>query len=164
MAQDSFANFVNVTASGEIHHSVSAEVHRSVQFFELFLNIRAHSRVADIGIDLAQRSHADAHGLEFRMVDIGGNNHAPAGHFVTNQFRRERFPARNVSHLLGNDPLPGVVHLGEVSVSIVGPAIFDPLRSRLGNTVCIDGSAIRASHGRLVLLSVYPKIIRRSLR
>src|SRR5439155_15763456 len=79
--------------------------------------------------------------------------HAPAGYFVTNQFRGKLFPASNVGHLLGHNAFAGVVHLGEIAVGLFGPAACDPLRPRQGNTVSVAGSAIRGSHGKLVLFA-----------
>jgi len=82
MPQDGFANFMNVAAGGKIHYGVGAVMHGSVQLFQFLFNLGSHSRVANVGVDLAQRRHADGHGLQFGMIDIGGNNHAAAGHFV----------------------------------------------------------------------------------
>ncbi len=35
---------------------------------------------------LQSDADADAHRLQLRMVDVGGNNHPPAGDLVTHQF------------------------------------------------------------------------------
>jgi hypothetical protein len=72
----------DVAAGGKIHHGVGAELHRVLQLVELFVDIRRGGGVADVGVDLALRRHADAHRLQVRVVDVGGDDHAPARHFV----------------------------------------------------------------------------------
>ena len=71
----------------------------------------SHGGVADIGVDLALGGHADAHRLQVGVVDVGGNDHAAAGHFGADQFRRDAFALRDVLHFLGDDALAGIVHL-----------------------------------------------------
>src|SRR5690348_11187387 len=53
MAQHSFSNFGNIAPCAQVHHCVGAEMHSRVQLLKLFVDIRRHSRVADIRIDLA---------------------------------------------------------------------------------------------------------------
>ena len=118
LPQNRLANFVNVAARRQIHHRVGAVVHGRVQLFQLFFNFGGDRRVADVGVDLAQRGHADRHRLQFRMVDIGGNNHPPARYFVAHQFRRDLFAMRNVAHFFGDHTLTRVVHLREIAVGV----------------------------------------------
>ena len=118
VAQDRLANFMDVAAGRQVHHGVGAEVHRGVQLLEFFVNVRGHGRVADVGIDLAQRGHADAHGFEFGMIDVGGNDHPPAGDFIANQFRRKLFAVGDIGHLICDFSLARVAHLGEIAVGI----------------------------------------------
>ena len=106
---------VNVAAGGKIHHRVGAVVHGGVQLLQFFLDFRSDRRVADVGVDLAQRRHADRHRLELGMVDVGGNDHAAAGHFVAHQFGRQLFAVGDVTHFFRDHALAGVVHLGEVA-------------------------------------------------
>ena len=42
------------------------------------------------------RGHADAHRLEFRVVDVGGNDHPAAGDFIANQFGSKLLALRDV--------------------------------------------------------------------
>ena len=60
------------------------------------------------------------------MIDIGGNNHAPARHFRPDQFGRQILPARNVIHLAGDDALPRIVHLRAYRIV---SSLLDPLRA-----------------------------------
>ena len=64
-----------------------------------------------------------AHRLEFRMIDIGGDDHATAGDFVTDQFGRELFALGDVHHLFRDFAGPREVHLREVAVAIFGSAV-----------------------------------------
>ena len=144
MAQNRFANLVNVAAGGEIHHRVGAVVHRGVQLLQFFVDVRGHRRVADVGIDLAQRGHADAHRLQFGMIDVGGNDHAPAGDFIAHQFGRKLLAVGDVGHLLGDHALARIVHLGEIAVGILGLAACDPLCPGFGNTVSV--AAVGGGH------------------
>ena len=164
MAQNRFANFVNVSAGRKVHDRVGAEVHGSVQLLEFLVDVRGHRRVANVGIDLAQRSHADTHRLKFGMIDVRGNDHASAGDFVANQFGRKLFPVGNVFHLLGDHPVPGVVHLGEVAVGVLSPAVCDPLRPRPRDAASIAGSAVCGGHHLSILVKYLSKIIRRVAR
>src|SRR5271155_179099 len=102
---------MNVASCGEIHHGVGAVVHGGVQLFQFLLDFGSHCRVADVGVDLAQGGHADRHRLQFGMVDVGGNNHAAASHFIAYQFGRNLFAVGDVAHFLRDDSLAGVMHL-----------------------------------------------------
>jgi hypothetical protein len=44
-------------------------------------------------------------------MDIGGNNHAPARHFVADKIRSDALTFGDVLHLLRDLALPGVIHL-----------------------------------------------------
>ena len=136
MAQNRFANFVDIAAGREVHHRVGAVVYGRVQLLEFFVDLRGHCRIADVGIDLAQRRHADAHRLEFGMVDVGGNNHASAGDFVANQFGRKLFPVGDVSHFLGDHAIAGITHLGEIAVGILGSCDLRSIPPEVGGRCC----------------------------
>ena len=82
MADDGFANGGDVAAGGEIHHGVGSVVNGGVQLLEFFVDVGGDGGVADVGVDLAERLDADGHGLEFGMVDVGGDDHAAAGDFI----------------------------------------------------------------------------------
>ncbi len=146
VTQDGFADVMDVTAGGEVHHSVGAVVHGGVQFLQFFLRVRGDGRIADIGVDLAQRGHADGHGLKFRMVDVGGNDHAAAGDFIAYEFWCDLFTVGYVAHFFCDDALAGVVHLGEVAVGVLLFACGQPLSARLGDGVSIAGIAIIGGH------------------
>ncbi len=149
MAQYRLANFVNVAAGGEVHHRIGAVMHGGVQLLQFLFNFRGHGRVADVGIDLAQRRHANRHRLQFRMIDVGGNNHAAARHFLAHQFSRDLFAVRHIAHFFGDHALAGVMHLRKVAIGVLLLAAGEPLRARLRDTVtvvAITGVAIRRGH------------------
>ena len=91
MAEDGFANLVDVAAGGEVHDGVGAVVDGGVQLLEFFVDVRGDGRVADVGVDLAERGHADGHRLELGMVDVGGDDHPSTRDFVADQLGRELF-------------------------------------------------------------------------
>jgi hypothetical protein len=62
-----------------------------------------------------------------RMVDVCGNDHAPARNLVTNQFGGKLLAVRDIPHFLGDYTIAGVTHLREIAVSIFGFAVCDPL-------------------------------------
>ena len=105
----------NVAAGGKIHHRVGAVVHGAMQLFEFFVDVRGGRGVADVGVDLAVEGDADAHRLEVAVMDVGGDDGAAARDFAADQFRLELFAPRDVLHLFGDDALPRVVHLRDVS-------------------------------------------------
>ena len=136
---------MNIAAGREVHHRVSAIVDGGVQLLQFFVNVRSDRRVTDVGVDLAERGHADAHGVQFRMIDVGRNNHAAAGDFFTNQFRRDFFAVSDVSYFLSQDALAGIMHLREVAVLIFCVAAGDPLRTRPGNAVPVIVPVVAAA-------------------
>ena len=64
-----------------------------------------------LALILQHGRHADAHRLEVGVMDVGGDDHAPARHFVADQVRRQALARRDVFHLFGDPPLPPIVHL-----------------------------------------------------
>ncbi len=146
MAEDGFANFVDVAAGGEVHHGVGAVVDGGVELFEFLVDFGGDGGVADVGVDLAERGDADRHRLEFRMVDIGGDDHASTGDFVADQLGRQLFFVGDEGHLFRDHALAGVVHLGEIAVGVFFLAAGQPLCARLGDAVTVAAIAI-GSHG-----------------
>ena len=94
VAEDGFADLVDVAAGGEIHDGVCAVVDGGVQLLEFGLDVGGDGGVADIGVDLALRLDADGHGLEFRVVDVGRDDHASGGDFVADELGGRRARAR----------------------------------------------------------------------
>ena len=153
VAEDGFANFVNAAAGGEIHHGVGAIVNGGVQLFQFLFHIGGDGRVADIGVDFAERGDADGHRLEFGMVDVGGDDHASAGDFIAHKLGGDFLADGNVFHFLGGDALAGIVHLREVAVFIGRFAFGQPFSAWLGRSVeavaiivTVRGIAVRRRH------------------
>src|ERR1700679_1841917 len=137
VAQDGFANLVDVAAGREVHDRVGAVVDGGVQLFEFFIYFRRDGRVADVGVDFAQAGHADGHGLELGMVDVSGDDHAPAGDFVADKFRRELFFVGDGAHFFGDHAVSGVMHLRKVSGGVFFLAAAPRLRAGLRDAVPI---------------------------
>src|SRR5258708_9425643 len=97
MSENGLTNFVNVATGGKVHYRVGAIVHSCVKLFEFFVDFRGDGGVADVGIDLAQRGHADGHRFKLRMVNVRGNDHASASHFVAHKLGRQPLAVGNVA-------------------------------------------------------------------
>ena len=130
MADDGFANLVNVAAGREVHYRVGAIVDGGVQLFELFFNVRRDGRIPYVGVDLAERLDADRHRLQFRMVDVRRDDHAAASDFIAHQFRRDLLAVGDILHFFGDHALARVMHLGEVAVFVLGLPLRQPFCPR----------------------------------
>ncbi len=99
VTQDPLTGFVNIAAGGKVHYRVRAPAGRPHQFFHLFFDGGGDRRVTDVGIHFDQEVAADNHRLGFRVVDVGGNNRAARGDFITHEFRGNVFrQARAKAH------------------------------------------------------------------
>ena len=120
VAQDGLADLRNVAAGGEVHDRVGAVMHGGVELFQLFIDVGRDGGVADVGIDLAETLHADAHGFELGMIDIGGDDHPAGGDFVADQFGRNLLAIGHVEHLFGDQAFAGEMHLRHVGIAGAG--------------------------------------------
>ncbi len=68
-------------------------------------------------LTLQAERDADAHRLEVRVVHVRGDDEPPSRNFVAHDGRLDAFARRDVRHLLGDDPLAGVVHLGPALIA-----------------------------------------------
>ena len=142
MAKNRLSNLSNTATGAEIHYRVGAEVDGGVQLLEFFVDIGRNRGIADVGVDLAARSYTDRHRLELRMIDVGGDDHAPGGDFIAHQLRSKLLFARNVFHLFGDHAAAGVVHLREVRVAASSSFCASPpqpLRTQLWHFVAVAG-------------------------
>ncbi|MCG3163193.1 MAG: hypothetical protein JMDDDDMK_04576 [Acidobacteria bacterium] len=89
IADDPFARGVDVFAGGEIHHRVGAPLRSPSHLLDFFFNRRGDRGVADVGVDLDQKVSANSHRLGFGVIDVGGNDRAPARDFIANKFGRD---------------------------------------------------------------------------
>ncbi len=82
-ADDRLARDVEVASGGEIHHRVSAVLHREEELVHLFVDRREDGGVPDVRVYLDGGDLADGHGLEGagQVVDIGRDYEAAAGDF-----------------------------------------------------------------------------------
>jgi len=63
MPQDGFANFMNVGAGGKIH--TCRAVSTQCAAFSILFNLEVTAELPCWRLNLAQRRHADGHGLQF---------------------------------------------------------------------------------------------------
>ena len=91
IADDPFARVVNVAARGEVHDIVRAPADRPHHLVDFFRDRGGDGGIADIGIDLHEEIAADNHRLEFRMIDIRGDDGPAGGDFGAHEFRRDEF-------------------------------------------------------------------------
>ena len=132
---------MDVFARRQIHDGVGAPTGGPSHFCHFFINRRAQSRVANVGIDLYQEIAPDNHRLGFWVVDVVGDDGAASGHFLSYKFRRDvgRYHRAQrlacvlllqdlIAHLVAvhvfaygdefhfrrDDALFGVMHLGDV--------------------------------------------------
>ena len=121
---DRRAHLVEIDAAGgEIHHRVGAVLHRQLELLQLFTHIAGIGRGADVGVHLALGGDADGHRLQARVVDVGWDDHATPGHLFHHQRFGQVLPLRHMGHLLGDHPLPGVMHLGDIGLTLT---LLDP--------------------------------------
>src|SRR5258708_1036942 len=78
------------------------------------------------------------------MIDVGGNDHAAAGHFVAHKLGRQLLAVGNVTHLFGDDTLARIVHLREVAVRVFLLTPGKPLGARAGDAVAVAVIAVRS--------------------
>src|SRR5208282_3834633 len=83
----------------------------------------------------------DRHRLQSWMVDIGGNNHAAAGHFIAHQRGCELLAVGDVAHLFRDHALTGVVHLREITASVRPLALDKPFCAGLRDAAAVTAVA-----------------------
>ena len=99
VADDPFADRVDVAAGREVHDRVGAPARRPHQLVDLLGDRGGDDRIADIGVDLHQEIAADDHRLGFRVVDVVGDDGAAAGDLVAHEFRRHIVGDRGAERL-----------------------------------------------------------------
>ena len=114
----------DVAAGRQVHHSVGAVLDGIAELVQLFVDVRGGSGVSNVGVDLALGCHADTHGLQVHVMNVGGDDHAAARYLGPDHFRSQPFPVRNVVHFFRDDSLAGIVHLGANRIRESGGQIF----------------------------------------
>ena len=99
VAQNPLAGFVDVLARREIHHRVGAPARRPRHLLYLFVDRRAHGRVADVGVDLHQEVPTDDHRLALGVIDVCRKNRASARDFAAHELRLDALAQRDELHL-----------------------------------------------------------------
>ena len=152
VADDPLSGLVDVAAGGEVHDGVAAPAGGPGHLLDLFFDAGGDGGVADVGVDLDQEVAADDHGLRLGVVDVGGNDGAAGGNLIADELRGHHLwqvgaeihgllgthqagavvllPAHVLAngdkfHLRGDDPLPGVVHLGDVLAGFGAAGVAD---------------------------------------
>ena len=104
-------------------------MHSRMELPQLFIHIACQRRVADIGINLAQRLHPNRHRLQLRMVDIRRDDHRPLSNLAPHQFCGNLLFLGHIGHLFRNQSLTRKVHLRHILVARscrLGLALYDP--------------------------------------
>jgi hypothetical protein len=71
IADDPFADGVDVAAGRKVHHRVGAPADRPDELLDFFRRAGGDDGIADIGVHLGEEIAADDHRLGFGMVDVG---------------------------------------------------------------------------------------------
>ncbi|MNQ01561.1 hypothetical protein D3C85_142210 [compost metagenome] len=160
IADDPLAGFVNVFAGGQVHDRVRTPANAPGQFRHFFFDGRTQCTVADVAVDLHQEVTADDHRFQFGVVDVGRNDRAATGDFVTDEFRGDDFRHTgaeavagvllvqqaggaghfqlhvfadgDVFHLGGDDAFARVVHLADVGARLGAARVVDVGEAQLG--------------------------------
>ena len=114
IADDPFADRVDVAAGRQVHDRVGAPARRPYHLLDLLGDRGGDDRVADIGVDLDDEIAADDHRLGFRVVDVIGDDRAAARDLVAHEFRRHIFRDRRTERLAVQGPLPPQFFAAEV--------------------------------------------------
>ena len=86
IAEDPLPRGVDVLAGGEVHDSVRSPLGGPAHLFDLFLDAGGDGAVADVGVDFDEKVPADDHRLEFRVVDVRGDDGAAGGDLGADEF------------------------------------------------------------------------------
>src|SRR5271166_6522328 len=81
---------MDVAPRREVHHRVGAPADRPYHLFDFLGDTRTDRGIADIGVDLDEEIAADRHRLQLDVVDIGGDDRAPARDLTPDEFRRDK--------------------------------------------------------------------------
>ena len=88
VTDDPFAGLVDVVARTQVHDGIGTPAAGPYGLFHFFLNRAGDGRVANVGVDLHQKVSANDHGLGLGVVDVGGDDGAARGHFITHKLGR----------------------------------------------------------------------------
>ncbi len=121
MADDRFANGMDILPGGKVHHRIGAVAQADTQLLQLFLDAAGECGVADVGIDLAAHGGADGGRFQLEVVNIGGNDQSARRHFIAYAISGYSFARGDDGHLFRNAPLAGVMHLGDDAGAALHP-------------------------------------------
>src|SRR4029077_7011722 len=82
VAQDPFANGVDVAPGGQVHHRVRTPADGPHELVDLLRGRRGDRGVTDVGVDLHQEVAADDHRHPITVICVGGNGGGAAPHFA----------------------------------------------------------------------------------
>ena len=117
---------MDVFARREVHHGVGTPLGRPTHFFDFLLDGTGHGRVADVGVDLHQEVAPDDHWLQFRVVDVGGDDRPSSGNLRTHELGRDKI--RNGRPVA----LTGVLLVGDVArAAFVFRRVVSPLPAQI---------------------------------
>ncbi len=109
VADDPFADRVDVAPGRQVHDRVGAPARRPDQLVDFLGDRRGDDRIADIRVDLHQEVAADDHRLGFRVVDVVRDDRPAARDLVAHEFRRHMVRNAGAERLAVARPLPGLL-------------------------------------------------------
>ena len=121
----------------QVHDRVRAPADRPHHLVDLGGDVAGDRAIADVGVDLDEEIAPDRHRLALGVVDVVGDDRAPARHFVANELGRDEIgdrsaeilavanmaddrlaaeilAVRDIFHLGRDDAAAGVMHLADV--------------------------------------------------
>mmetsp|Transcript_3584 Transcript_3584/g.10121 ORF Transcript_3584/g.10121 Transcript_3584/m.10121 type:complete len:529 (-) Transcript_3584:53-1639(-) len=149
---DPLPRLVDVLPRREVHEGVRPPHGRPLKLLDLLLDRAADRRVPNVRVDLDFELPANDHGLQLQVLLVARNDGPPPRDLTPDELGVHALPRGNVSHLLGDDALLGVVHLREALVAPLLP-LPDPV-SADGVQAVHRADVLRA--GRVVDVKVRP--------
>ena len=126
---DPLPGLVDVLARAEVHEGVAPPERAPLQLLHLLLDAARDGAVPDVGVDLHLEHPPDDLGLQLEVPLVGADDGPAPGNLAAHELRVGPLARGHVGHLLGDEALPGEVHLG---VPLVLPlAVGHPRRPDL---------------------------------
>ncbi len=121
--EDPLPGLMDVPAGGEVHHRVGTPEGGPAELLDLVLDDRLDGGVADVGVDLHREAAADDHRLDFRMVDVGRDDGAAAGHLAPHELGRHPLAEGDELHFGSHLASARVVELRDGAAAAVDRAL-----------------------------------------
>mmetsp|Transcript_44052 Transcript_44052/g.82364 ORF Transcript_44052/g.82364 Transcript_44052/m.82364 type:complete len:541 (-) Transcript_44052:47-1669(-) len=131
---DPFPGLVDVLSRAQVHEGICTPQRTPLQLLHFFLNVRGHSGIANVGVDLHLEMAPDDHGFRLRMLPVRRNDGTSPCHLRPHELGIHSLTLCDEGHFLGDDTLLRIVHLRASSI-LCHFASFDPLLPKLGQSL-----------------------------